>query len=470
MKVACREEMKKVDEYLLQFYSIEELVDKASDQVLKEIQQADSICIVCGPGNNGADGYALALKLDQMEKKVYVFACENKNLSQACSYYYKKCLEKNLIVNQEEFLNHLNRCDICVDAIFGFSCHSNPQGIYGEMIQLINQSSCFVVAIDVVSGLDCDCGKVYENCVIANQTITFFAYKIGFFNPDAEKVIGEVLIKPLNVIDFSNEIMLSESIDSIYFNKRSYDGHKGNYGKSFLICGSDSYHGAALLSCKASVYSGCGITCLCSTHEILHLASGYIPEAIHAQRNEIEKANQYSSILIGCGLDTNESLLKEILFETNRPLVIDASSLNDLANHLDWLEGQKRPIILTPHFGEFKRLCPNIKDPIISAKEFAKKYHVIVVLKGCHTLVTDGKHSYCNTTGNGAMATGGSGDVLAGMIVSFLAQGYSPIDSACKAVYLHGAIGDQFASNHYTVIPSKIIDEIPAMMKKYEEK
>lgn len=464
MKVASRFQMQKIDNSLLKHYTIEELVDKASACLYEEVKHFKKVCIVCGGGNNGADGYALALKLHP-NTQVKVFACKEDHLSQACNYYYQMC--NDLLIDFESLEEELKNCDCIIDAIFGFGCHSNPLGIYEKVIQLINQSNKTIISVDVPSGLNCDTGEVYDNCVCANKTISFFALKLGFFYPSAKKVLGEIIIKNLDVIETKEIKELPNTIHSITINKRKYDGHKGIYGKSFLICGSESYKGAALLSSKACVYTGCGITCLYSIDSVLQGASVFVPEAIHA--SSLENIHQYQSILIGCGLKDNEELLKKVLFETHQPLVIDASSLNDLANHLDWLENQNRSIILTPHIGEFKRLCPTCDDLSTSAIAFAKKHRVILVLKGQNTLITDGTHSYRNTTGNGAMAIGGCGDVLAGMIVSFLAQGYDPMTCCKNAVYLHGFAGDILAKENHSVIPSKIIELIPKVMKEYED-
>ena len=458
MYVASKKQMQKIDEILLKTYTIEELVDKASDCLLEEVNNYDSYLIVCGSGNNGADGYSLALKLRELGKIVTVVASNTTKMSQACKYYYEKC--KYLIRDVDEVC--LFDYDVVIDGLFGFGLHSNPKGIYASLIEWMNLHKN-IISIDVPSGLHCDTGEVYENCIHANKTITFFASKLGFNSDDAKKVIGEVIIKRLDVIDISNQIELPIYYDAIQIKKRKHDGHKYHYGKSFLICGSNDYHGAALLSTKASVYTGCGLTCLYSIKDILNEASIYVPEAIHT--TNLEKLNTYSSILIGCGLDSNEELLIKILKETTQSLVIDASSLNDLSKHLDLLN-QDRPIILTPHLGEFKRLCPDCDDPTISAIEFAKKYNVTLVLKGANTLITNGKVSVRNTTGNGGMAIGGCGDVLAGMIVSLLAQGYSSFDACKNAVYLHGLIGDELYKEEYSVLPSKIIDLIPKYMKK----
>ena len=458
MYVASRKQMQRIDEILLKTYTIEELVDKASDCLFEEVNNYDSYLIVCGCGNNGADGYSLALKLYELGKVVTVVASNTNKMSQACRYYYEKC--KHIIRDVDEVC--LFDYDVVIDGLFGFGLHSNPMGIYASLIEWMNEHHN-IISIDVPSGLNCDTGEVYSNCIKANKTITFFASKLGFNSNEAKKVIGKVIIKRLDVIDISNEISLPTYYDSIRIKQRKHDGHKYNYGKSFLICGSEKYHGAALLSTKACVYTGCGLTCLYSIKDILNAASIYVPEAIHTIN--LDNINNYSSILIGCGLENNEELLVKILKETTQPLVIDASSLTDLSKHLDLLN-QERPIVLTPHLGEFKRLCPDMDDPTISAIEFAKKYNVVVVLKGPNTLITNGNVSVRNTTGNGGMAIGGSGDVLAGMIVSLLAQGYDAFEACKIGVYLHGLIGDEIYKESYSVIPSKIIDLIPIYMKK----
>ena len=458
MVIASRKQMRRIDEILLNTYTIEELVDKASTCLLEEVNIYDSYLIVCGCGNNGADGYSLAHKLHELGKNVVVVASNTNKMSQACKYYYDKCT--HLIRDVDEVC--LFDYDVVIDGLFGFGLHSNPIGVYGALIEWMNEHSN-IISIDVPSGLDCDTGEVYENCIKASKTITFFASKLGFSSPNAKKILGRVVIKRLDVIDFSNEISLPMLYDQIYLKERRYDGHKYHYGKSFLICGSDSYHGAALLSTKACVYTGCGLTCLYSTSDILNEASIYVPEAIHT--SSLDNIQSYSSILMGCGCESNVELLKKVLLETSQPLVLDATALNDLKDCLDYLK-QERPIILTPHLGEFKRLCSELNDPTMNAIEFARKYNVIVVLKGPNTLITNGKVSYRNTTGNGGMAIGGSGDVLAGMITSLLAQGYEPMEACKIGVYLHGYIGDEIYKEEYSVIPSKIIELIPKTMKK----
>lgn len=467
MKIGTQSQMKKIDACFLEKMSIIELVDKASEALLEEVKEYDSFFICAGCGNNGADAYALAAKLHELQKKVLIYGVKGKR-SEACAYYYKKCQDALLIEEDlDVFKRKASSLSVGVDGLFGFGLHSNPTGIYADLIQFLNACDQKILAIDLPSGLNCDSGIPYENCVKADITLTFFAMKLGFLNPASYAYTQEIKVLSLDGC-IPEEESLCESVNSISFEKKSYDGHKGKYGKAVLFCGSDMYQGAALLSTKACVYSGCGITALSSTPRVEDLASLYVPEAIHFSRHELWKTANYDALLIGCGLAEDEQLLSYILQETSLPLVLDASALNMLAKNLSLLENQQRPILLTPHAGEFQRLCPDAKDLNEAAVEFARKYHVILILKGPHTLITDGNRHYRNMSGNGAMATGGSGDVLSGILVSFLAQHMDPMKAAISAVYLHGMIGDQLAQSQHTVLPSQLIERIPQAMKELE--
>lgn len=465
MKIVNRNQMRKLDEILLKDYSILELVDKASQALFEHIQKCPCF-IMAGVGNNGADGYSLALKLDASGMDVIVYPCDEPK-SEACIYYYQKCCEKGLVVdNFEAFKKCAMKRKIGIDAIFGFGLSDPLSEKYEEFISFLN-SFDNVVSIDVPSGFDCDSGLVYENCVCASETITFFAYKQGFFNLDTARYLGNVKVVQLEVRDYSEELILPDGVSNVQLSKKKHNGHKGLYGKSLLLCGSFDYRGAALLSTKACVYSGCGITTLSSCEEVLNLMPLYCPEATLKKREDIHFGD-YQSVLIGCGLNEDEDLLHKVIRETTCPLVIDATALKILSNHLDWLLEAKGSIVLTPHLKEFERLCPYLDDPIMAAIEFAQKYHVIVVLKGPLTLITNGKRAVRVLCGNGAMATGGTGDVLAGIIVSFLAQFHDVFEAVVLAAYLHGKCADELAVQQHTVLPSQLIDRIPFVMKNYE--
>ena len=209
-----------------------------------------------------------------------------------------------------------------------------------------------------------------------------------------------------------------------------------------------------------------------TSEKVTSLLPLYIPEAIPVTRPQIfhyDDFDGYDALLVGCGLGLEEGAFRaviDIMTASICPLVLDADALTILSRNMHLLEKQDRSVILTPHIGEFKRLChvEDYPDLMIAAQSFASKYHCILVLKGPHTIVTDGKTSYRIASGNKAMAVGGMGDTLAGIITSLLGQGYEALEAAVLGVYIHGCAGDEVAKQAYTVIPEKLIEEIPHTM------
>lgn len=486
MYIGSQNLMKKYDECLLQEgYSIEELVDKASDCLLKHID-GKAFAIVCGPGNNGADGLSLAIKLYQQKKEVAVFVFENKeHLSKANIFYLNKCYELCIPVhilneeNLEKAINEMQPCDTIIDAIFGFGLNSSPRGIYQSVIEEINQFyDKEVIAIDIPTGLQCNTGKPYQSVVCATQTITLSALKNGFLNPDSRFFTGKVILERLDAVDVGEKAGLYQLADEEMvfplLKERIFDGHKGTYGYTCLITGCQDYKGAALLSAKSCVYSGSGITTVMSDQAVIQALTHYCPEATTVLRPPIlqkEDFSRYQALLIGCGLGQSLDSYRyviDVLEKTNQPLVMDADALTILSAHTDLLKNQRRDVILTPHIGEFKRLCSfgDYDDLLEIAQNFAKTYHVVLVLKGPYTMVTNGVESYRIMAGNKAMATGGMGDVLAGIITSFLGQGYPALQAAILGVFVHGYTGDLLAQKDYTVIPSRLIEYLPEAMNQ----
>lgn len=487
MYVATSKQMKNYDAKLIsEGYAIETLVDKASDCLVPYCNPYNKIAIISGPGNNGADGISLAIKLSELNKEVVLYLVGDfTKASYATTFYLNIAKEKKLptfVVTKEKMLERekeLSNVELIVDAIFGFGLHSNPDGIIALLITCINKiEKVPVVAVDIPTGLQCDTGIPYSNVIYANQTVTLTAWKYGFLNPLSKSYTGEVSVECLATKDFHKELGIAKLVDQNWVVsqvwRRSYDSHKGTYGKVLHVTGSDAYKGAALLSAKASVYSGSGMVSVYSTAEVLSNLNSSIPEATSMLREETldyESINRYDALLVGCGLGLtkeSESYIKGLLLNAMIPLVIDADALTIVAKHKELLKQYAYPIILTPHIGEFERLRPyfNESDAVDEAKSFAKEHGVILVLKGPNSIITDGDVVYRNTTGNPAMATAGMGDVLAGIMVSFVGQGYLATVAAVVATFIHGWCGDNLALEYYTAIPSKVIEEIPKVMKE----
>lgn len=485
MYVATSRQMKRYDQALLdEGYSIEELVDKASDAILPHCLNYNKIVIVCGPGNNGADGLSLGIKLHILarEVKLYCFGNPDK-YSKANNHYNSQAQELGvpiIFMDEEDmpmFINDIKAADVVIDAMFGFGMNSAVRGIAKILIEEINALyEKDVIAIDIPTGLNPDTGIPYDKVIYASKTITLTALKQAFLNEECHMYTGEIVVETLDASDLRPDLNLAKLVSpswvKYHLKPRSYYGHKGIYGKILHITGCNHYRGAAVLAAKASVYSGSGVVCVCSSEKVIDALVTMVPECTSSFRDRIlnqELFDNRDAILIGSGLGLNEQSEQQVidtLKYAKCPIVIDADGLTIVARHLDLLKECHVPVILTPHYGEFKRLCDfeDELDVIDKVSEFASEYGTIVVLKGPNTLITNGTETYRNITANKAMATAGMGDVLAGMIVSFVGQGYSPKNAAILGTYIHGSCGDVIGEKAYTVIPSKLIELIPRVM------
>lgn len=261
-------------------------------------------------------------------------------------------------------------------------------------------------------------------------------------------------------------------------------GHKGSFGKILLLCGSRGYTGAAYLAAMGALRSGAGLTFLGVPESIYEIEAVKLHEPVVfplPENNgmlsilavaEIEKRlPQVDAVLIGCGLGQSSGTLavvKAVLEQAKCPVVVDADGINVLKEHKDILRGRAYPTILTPHDGEFNRFGGTIgEDRIASAAYFSREWNSILLLKGHRTCITDGETGYINESGNPGMAVGGSGDVLAGIIVSLLGQGLQPLEAAACAAWLHGAAGDLCAEEigQYGMLPTDMLMRIPRLMK-----
>ena len=486
MFVATSKQMKAYDQALLnEGYQIEELVDKASDKILPHCLNYNRIVVVCGPGNNGADGISLAIKLHIRSRAVKVYCFGNpEKFSKANNFYLQQAQEMEVPItimaleDLKAFESDIRWADLIVDAMFGFGLNSPVRGMAKTLVDLINeQNNAEVIAIDIPTGLSPDKGVPLGSVIKAHKTVTLTSIKQGFLNDECHQYTGEIAVELLQAKDLRQELKLAKLVSPLWvknhLKQRDYYGYKGTYGKILHLTGCNHYRGAALLASKAAVYTGSGIVCVCSTDKVIDALTVMTPECtsmIRPERLTIEIFDNYNAILIGSGLGLNsqsEQYLIDVLTNTKCPIVIDGDGLTLLAKHLDLLKSVTVPVILTPHVGEFKRLCPvsDELDMVEKATQFALEYQVIMVLKGPNTLISDGIHVYRNITGNKAMATAGMGDVLAGIISSFLGQGYQAIDSAILGVYLHGTCGDELEDHNYTVIPSELIKLIPEAMQ-----
>ena len=434
------------------------------------------VAVICGTGNNGGDGFVIADYLYCHGAEVTVITPFGKPATENAQYYYNK-LKFVKITNS---FDNGKDYDIIIDAIFGIGFNRTPADNISKLFEEINSHSAIKISIDIPSGVDCDNGKIYSTAVNSDLTVTFIALKPCFVLPVGSDYCGEVIVADIGVTPIS---FTYSTIKEPKFTKRRHNSHKGDYGTALLICGSYGMAGAAILASKAALRSGLGIAkcVLCdsiyspftvSVPEAVCIPSAQTAKGILSRNLDVKSLTENcDALLFGCGVGKGEDIeiiLKKILCDTNIPTVIDADGINAINGNIDILKRSKAPIILTPHPGEMARICglsvKNVEsDRVNIARNFATEYGCTLVLKGANTIVaTPTGEIFFNTTGNPGMATGGSGDVLAGIMVSLLAQGFTPTDAAKAAVYLHGKAGDMAAAkkSQHAMLPSDIIEEL----------
>ena len=280
-----------------------------------------------------------------------------------------------------------------------------------------------------------------------------------------------------NMMQLNHEQVLSILPD------RAADAHKGDFGKILLLCGSKGYTGAAYLAAMGALRSGAGLVFLGVPESIYAIEAIKLNEAIVFSLPEedeklsadavpaiLERLPKMDAVLIGPGLGQSNGVLqvvKAILEQTDYPVVLDADGINLIAAHKDIVRGRTAPTILTPHAGEFGRLGGNPEERTVAAEAMAKDLGCILLLKGHHTVITDGGTTYINTTGNPGMAVGGSGDMLAGIITALLGQGIAPLEAAACGAWLHGAAGDICAAEigQYGMLPTDMLNVLPRLLK-----
>ena len=496
MRITDANTMRKVDEWCIDELNIPSIVlmENAAFKVAGNVDKdMKDIVIVCGTGNNGGDGLAVARQLFKKNKNITVFLIGNiEKMSSECKINYNilKNMKLNIIniKNSEDIFilkEAIKKSELIIDAIFGTGLNRKIEGIFSEVISKINDSKKYILSIDAPSGLNSDNGLIMGNCIRANKTVSFEAYKVGFLQYGNDVYIGEVVIEDIGIPEFvlekfcDNKFILDESIIKNGIVRRNKYSHKGNYGKVTIFAGSTGYSGAAYISTQAAVKTGSGLVTLCTYKQIQNILSEKLVEAMTISYDEEERINnaieKSSVIAIGPGMGNNKftlDMLKKIICTSKVPIVIDADGINVLKDNISLLANKKVPIVITPHLGEMSRLTnisvEGIKNNRIEiAQNFARKYDVIVLLKGYNTVITDGKYTAINSTGNSAMASGGMGDCLTGMIASFIGQQYHPLKAACMAAYIHGYCGENLSQKMFSVTASDVLNEIPYAIKTF---
>lgn len=456
----------------------------------------ENYTVICGMGNNGGDGLGIARHLYTMGKKVKIFIVGDiDKLSECFKINYNIVVNMKMdisIINDTKDLHILNAAikesNVTIDAIFGTGLKREVSGIFKKVINIINNNSTNTYSIDVPSGLDSDSGKILGTCVKAYKTISFEFYKRGFLNYDSKEFIGDIAIEHIGIPDFiierysNKEYITSQEFLKKHIKEKNKYDFKSKFGKVSILAGSNGFYGASYIATEAAVKCGSGLVTLISNEETINNVSIRLTEAMTTNySNKTKVLNLLKSsdaIGFGPGMGATESTfnkLIEVIENSNCPIIIDADGLNVIKGRIEILKSYGKQIIITPHLGEMSKLTNKpieyIRENRIDvAKEFAKEYRIIVLLKGYETIITNGDTTYINPTGNSSMANGGMGDCLLGMITSFIGQRIEPFDACICAAYVHGYIGDKLSESLYTVNASDIIKNIQSIMHEIKTK
>lgn len=464
------------------------------------------VLVLCGKGKNGGDGFVIARKMWEYGCDVTVMlACGEPKASDAIDMFSLVEAAGIDIIRYDNNLTilkpYIESADLIVEAIFGTGFSGSLNQSLSVLAQAVNSANGSLVSIDVPAGADCDAASVKGTVFKADTTIAISAYKPIHIMKPCNKYCGRTVIADIGITkeDFRN----IDSVTCFSLNaqdiknmlpKRKPVSNKGTYGHALCVCGSMRMTGAAYLAVSGALRCGVGLVTAAFPQSayaaiapklveplLLPLESNFEGTfAFSAKAGISEAVKRASAVLVGCGLGFNKDttlLVHSLIKEINKPLIIDADGINALSTNIDILKDAQAPVILTPHPGEMSRICGKsiaeiIENPIVTAYEFAQKYGVTVVLKGANTVVCshESNEIYINTTGNSGLARGGSGDLLAGMTVSLLAQGMSPFDASVCAVYLHGLCADMVAekTSMRGMLPSDVLNHLPELFSKFE--
>ena len=489
MKILPVEKIREADAFTIENEPIDsiDLMERAASKVyewfIKRCKSKEvSVKIFCGIGNNGGDGLALARMLyaTNIIPQVFVVRYSDK-MSRDCEINFARLEEETEVpmydIFSEDDFPHIFDNDIIIDAIFGSGLNRSIEGFTAELINYLNKTNAIKIAIDLPSGLLVSSGQqttvnrqqissqltAHSSSPIlkADYTLTFQFPKLAFMFPEYDPYVGKWEVLDINLhkdfIDNAETLNFyaTEDVVKPILRKRAKFSHKGTYGHALLVAGSSGKTGAALLAAEACLRTGVGLLTAHLPKDALLPMQVYLPEAMTSidesptHCTKIDDIIPYTAIGVGPGIGKNEetvTLLKKIIQEATQPLVLDADALNIIADNPTWLSFLPDNTIVTPHPKEFDRLfglTNNSYERLELQRKMSVVHNIIIVQKGAHTAITFPNGTcFFNSTGNPGMATAGSGDVLTGMILSLLAQRYSPAESALLGVFIHGKAGD----------------------------
>jgi ADP-dependent NAD(P)H-hydrate dehydratase / NAD(P)H-hydrate epimerase len=513
MFAAGQKEMQKMDQYTIERIGLPGVVlmENAGARVVEEIyknttEKNPRVVILAGSGNNGGDGFVIARRLidNGLVPQLWLLAAPERIKGDAKIHYdvYIKrglplfLLQENSI---ENLRNALNQSDIIIDSILGTGINGPVREPYKEIISLVNtyKGKKLIISVDIPSGVNSDNGRVEGEAIKADKTITFVFPKKGFFLMDGPQYTGDwkavdISVPPSIVeeLGFNLPIIITKQLANASIPKRPKHGHKGTFGHVLIVGGSRQYVGAPIFSARSALHSGAGLVTLAIPESIYQMAAAQNPESLllplsdtngHFAEAGIKELapslHQFDCVAVGPGISRfpeGEEWIKSLFNHlTNQPVVIDADALTMVRNQLELLHTYKGEVLLTPHPGEMARLVNKTvkeveENRLEIASLFAKENSLYLLLKGHRSVIAAPTGElFINPFGHDALGKGGSGDILTGLIASFLAQGASPINALISASYLHARAGEEKAKqlSHYGVMPFDIIDGVKELLK-----
>jgi len=502
MKLVTAKQMQAIDAEAIQNRGIPgiELMENAgrgiaelARTILDDDVTVTDIALFCGKGNNGGDGFVIGRYLHEWGANVHFYLLGNiGDLKGDAAVNCRRAVELNLPVTEltsEDDLPDLIGTGFLIDAIFGTGFEGEIRGLAAPCIKLMNASGAPILAVDAPSGLNCDTGEVSGVCVRAFATATLALPKIGQFLYPGRSYVGTLEVIPIGIPDDAVEqaAIKTNLIDQESVNRllpvRLPTAHKGTCGKLLILAGSRGYTGAACLAAESSIRSGVGLCYLGVPQglnpifeiKLTEVITRPLPDvakkqclALRAMGEIRQNLKNVDAAVIGPGLGTHHEtreLVRRLIPDLRIPTILDADGLNAFEDHSEELSKCGVPLVITPHPGELSRLI-DVEVPLIAqdrmtyALKAAQRFGCVVLLKGAPTFVADPLGEiYVNPTGNSGMATGGTGDILSGIIGALLAQGISALDAACIGAYIHGHAADIAVSDvgPTALIPSDIM-------------
>ena len=503
MKLSTSAQMREIDRYVIEDVGIPGavLMSNAAEHIaiaaLGQMSPDSHAAVFCGAGNNGGDGIGAAAFL--MEKGVHVrvfIVSDPEKLTPDSRGMLSRLTalggRLEVFADTVDVERYLDGCSVIIDAMFGIGLNSNMRGAALLAAGMINDSGAYVVAADIPSGVDSDTGAILGEAVNADMTVTFSMAKPGHFLEPGCICCGDLRIcdigVPREVIEYAQSDIYAVTPDDVSLPRRRRDSHKGDYGRCLIAAGSVRYTGAPALCARAATKMGAGLVFLGVPDSIYNIMAVKCDEempfplpddgqgrlAANGASELLHMAADSDAVLIGPGLGRSAEiteLVTSVMRISTTPIVLDADGLNAISGNTGVLDSASCPLVLTPHPGEFTRLsgAPASGDRLRAARDFAMAHGCVLVLKGHRTVSAfpDGT-AYINTTGGPAMAKGGSGDALAGMITALIGQRLPLKDAVITAVFLHGSAGDLCAEEfgEYSVTASDIIAMLPQAIKR----